>query len=322
MAGNRHRSTIDPTTLTLPAAKLGPDSPLPAFTGLQRLPDPSLSPGLPAEMRDRIEYGRLANPLPYALQAGYQRRLRPTDVPALRLANDRLEALVLPQLGGRVWSLRDLATGRDLIFANPNLIFANLALTGAWFAGGIEWNLGSTGHAGTTCRPVFAGAVETERGPLLRLWEWERTRDLVFQVDLMVPEDAPVLLAFVRVRNPDAEPKPLYWWSTLAATERPGVRVLAPATQAWRTGYDGTLASVEVPFPDSADTDVSDPLRSQRSRRLLLHDPARPPSMDRRRRGGRTWAGPDGHRGDDRSQVVRVGRRSRRAAVAGVAGRR
>ena len=172
---------------------------------------------------------------------------------------------MLPQLGGRVWSLRDLATGRDLIFANPNLIFANLALTGAWFAGGIEWNLGSTGHATTTCRPVFAGAVETDRGRLLRLWEWERTRDLVFQVDLMVPEDAPVLLAFVRVRNPDAEPKPLYWWSTLAATERPGVRVLAPATRAWRTGYDGTLASVEVPFPDSADIDVSDPLRSPRS---------------------------------------------------------
>ena len=249
----------------MPAAELGPDSPLPAFVGLQRLADPSLSPGLPADMRDRIEYGRLANPLPYALQSGYQRRLRLTDVPALRLGNDRLEALVLPQLGGRVWSLRDLATGRDLIFANPNLIFANLALTGAWFAGGIEWNLGSTGHAATTCRPVFAGAVETDRGPLLRLWEWERTRDLVFQVDLMVPEDAPVLLAFVRVRNPDAEPKPLYWWSNLAATERPGVRVLAPATRAWRTGYDGTLASVEVPFPDSADIDVSDPLRSPRS---------------------------------------------------------
>ena len=158
-------------------------------------------------MRDRIEYGRLANPLPYPVQSGYQRRLRLTDVPALRLGDDRIEVLVLPELGGRVWSLRDRTAGRDLIFTNPNLIFANLALTGAWFAGGIEWNLGSTGHAATTCRPVFAGVVETDRGPLLRLWEWERTRDLVFQVDLMVPEGAPVLLAFVRVRNPDGVPE-------------------------------------------------------------------------------------------------------------------
>ena len=172
---------------------------------------------------------------------------------------------MLPQLGGRVWSLRDLATGRDLIFANPQLVFANLALTGAWFAGGIEWNLGSTGHAATTCRPLFAGVVETERGPLLRLWEWERTRDLVFQVDLMLAENAPVLLAFVRVRNPDDGPKPLYWWTNLAAAEKPGVRVLAPATRAWRTGYDGSMVSVEVPFPDSADADMSYPLRAQRA---------------------------------------------------------
>ena len=226
-------------------------------------------------MRDRIEYGRLSNPLPYALQSGYQRRLRLTDLPALRLGNDRLEALVLPQLGGRVWSLRDLATGRDLIFANPNLIFANLALTGAWFAGGIEWNLGSTGHAATTCRPVFAGAVETDRGPLLRLWEWERTRDLVFQVDLMVPEDAPVLLAFVRVRNPDARAE------APVLVEQSGRRRAAGRSGAG-AGDPGladrvrrTLASVEVPFPDSADIDVSDPLRSQRSADYFFTIPPR-----------------------------------------------
>ena len=79
------RDTIGSTSVRLPAADLGRDSPLPAFVGLQRLPDPSLSPELPADMRDRIEYGRLANPLPYPLQSGYERRLRLTDMPALRL---------------------------------------------------------------------------------------------------------------------------------------------------------------------------------------------------------------------------------------------
>ena len=71
------RATISPTTVRLPAAELGPDSPLPAFVGLQRLPDPSLSPGLPPDMRDRIEYGRLANPLPYPLQSGYRPEAAP-----------------------------------------------------------------------------------------------------------------------------------------------------------------------------------------------------------------------------------------------------
>ena len=93
------------------------------------------------------------------------------------MTNGRLEALVLPGLGGRLWSLRELVADRDLVFTNRRLQFANLALTDAWFAGGIEWNLGSTGHAATTCRPVFAGGVSSNRGTALRIWEWERTRD-------------------------------------------------------------------------------------------------------------------------------------------------
>ena len=64
------------TTVRLLATALGPESPLPSFTRLQRLPDPSSSPDLPPDMRERIAYGRLANPLPYALQNDYRRDLR------------------------------------------------------------------------------------------------------------------------------------------------------------------------------------------------------------------------------------------------------
>ena len=153
---------------------------------------------------------------------------------------------MLPGLGGRLWSLRDLVAERDLVFTNGRLQFANLALTDAWFAGGIEWNLGSTGHSATTSRPVFAGSVPSDRGTALRIWDWERTRDLVFSVDLLMPADRRLLLAFVRVRNPDPEPKPLYWWTNIAVPEEPGVRVLAPATRAWRTGYDGSITRVST----------------------------------------------------------------------------
>ena len=191
------------------------------------------------------------------------------------MTNGRLEALILPGLGGRLWSLRDLVDGRDLVFTNPSLQFANFALTDAWFAGGIEWNLGSTGHSATTCRPVFAGSVPSNRGPALRIWEWERTRDLVFSIDLLMPADRPLLLAFVRVRNPDPEPKPLYWWTNIAAPEEPGVRVLAPGAGAWRTGYDGSIARVDVPFAaEDPVTDVSYPLAAQRAADYFFQVPS------------------------------------------------
>jgi Domain of unknown function (DUF5107) len=268
---------VSQTTLRLLAAEVGPESPLPPFSGLQRLPDPSSSPDLTADMRERIAYGRLANPLPYSLQNGYSRDLRSREIPAIQISNGRLEALVLPGLGGRLWSLRDLAADRDLVFTNPRLQFANFALTDAWFAGGIEWNLGSTGHSATTSRPVFAGSVPSSGGSALRIWEWERTRDLVFSVDLLMPADRPLLLAFVRVRNPDPEPKPLYWWTNIAAPEESGVRVLAPAARAWRTTYDGTIAGVDIPFADDGfpesgpATDISYPLSAQRAADYFFH---------------------------------------------------
>jgi uncharacterized protein DUF5107 len=173
-----------------------------------------------------------------------------------------------------VWSLRDQVADRDLVFTNRRLQFANLGLTDAWFAGGIEWNLGSTGHSATTSRPIFSGSVPSDRGTALRIWEWERTRDLVFSVDLLMPADRPLLLAFVRVRNPDPEPKPLYWWTNLAVPEEPGVRALAPATRAWRTDDDGFLTAVDVPFADDPATDVSYPRPALRAADYFFQVPA------------------------------------------------
>jgi hypothetical protein len=97
---------------------------------------------------------------------------------------------------------------------------------------------------------------------VLRLWEWERTRDLVLQVDLSAPPGSDRLYASTRVINPDQEDKPLYYWTNIAVPETPGTRVLTTADAAWRTEYTGALARVPVPHPDSEDVDISHPMAS------------------------------------------------------------
>ncbi len=255
------RATV--TSVDVRAATLGAPSPLPRFTPLRALPPPDQGDGVPDEIRARAAYGRLPSPLPYRVQDGYDRRPRPTRLPAIALDNGVLRAVVLPGLGGRVWSLTDLARDRELLFVNPVLQPANFGLTDAWFAGGIEWNLGSTGHATTSSRPVHAGVVRGPDGDVLRLWEWERTRDLVLQIDLSLPEGSDRLFASTRVRNPDPEDKPLYWWTTIATPETERTRVLVEASTAWRTDEEGRLAEVGLPHPDDPDVDVSHPWSSR-----------------------------------------------------------
>ncbi|MDX3228811.1 DUF5107 domain-containing protein [Streptomyces sp. ME19-01-6] len=244
------------TTLTLPTAPLGPENPLPALRlprEAHRIDEPTRAT-LPADMARQAAYEPLRSVLPVRLRDGYGRGRAPAGLDALVLENDRLRATVLPGLGGRVHSLHHKPTGRELLYRNPVLQPADFGLSGAWFSGGIEWNIGATGHTTLACAPLHAARVPApDGGDMVRLWEWERLRDLPFQVDLWLPRDSDFLYVGVRIRNPHHQPAPVYWWSNIAVPEREGTRVLAPADTAWHFGYSRTLRHVPVPAWDGAD---------------------------------------------------------------------
>ncbi|MFJ4982524.1 DUF5107 domain-containing protein [Streptomyces sp. NPDC088732] len=246
-------TTVRRSTLTLPAAPLGPENPLPALLAPRELHAPEAfdeaeSTALPPAMARRLAYGHLRTLLPVPRLDGYTRERTPTALDTLVIENDRLRATVLPGLGGRLYSLHHKPTGRELLHANPVLQFADFGLAGAWFSGGVEWNPGATGHTTMTCAPMHAARVTApDGGEMLRLWEWERLRDLPYQVDLWLPDGSDFLYAGVRVRNPHHRTVPLYWWSNTAVPETPGTRVLAPAGHAWHFGSNRTLHRVPVP---------------------------------------------------------------------------
>ncbi|WP_030900427.1 DUF5107 domain-containing protein [Streptomyces sp. NRRL F-5126] len=236
--------------LTLPAASVGPENPLPPLLPLDEAHtvDQDTLRTLPPRMARQARHAPLRSPLPARILDGYGRQRTPARLDALVIENDRLRATVLPSLGGRVHSLVHKETGRRLIYRNPVFQPASFALNGAWFSGGIEWNIGATGHSALSCLPVHAAvATAPDGGPMLRLWEWERLRDVPFQVDLWLPEDADFLYAGVRIRNPHDGPVPVYWWSNTAVEQAPGTRVLVPAEEAWHYGYERSLRRVPVP---------------------------------------------------------------------------
>ncbi|MGW6566667.1 DUF5107 domain-containing protein [Streptomyces sp. NPDC054975] len=259
-------TTVRRAVLTLPAAPLGPDNPLPALRILDGTPtvDAHTTEDLPRDMARQLGYAPLRTVLPVPVRDGYGRERVPTDLDALVVENDRVRATVLPGLGGRVHSLHHKPSGRELVHRNPVFQPAAFALNGAWFAGGIEWNIGATGHTTLSCSPVHAAIVPAPGGgEMLRLWEWERLRDLPFQVDLWLPEGSDFLHVGARIRNPHERTVPVYWWSNTAVPE--DRRVLAPADTAWFHGYERGLRRVPVPVAEDATGRAEDrtyPLRS------------------------------------------------------------
>ncbi|WP_433015303.1 DUF5107 domain-containing protein [Kribbella sp. CA-294648] len=257
-------TTLTAQPLTLPAADLGAENPLPPLAPQDRLHRVANLDELPAQMRENIEYGVLRSALPTLDQDGYDRELAERAFASLVLENDHLRATLLPSLGGRLYSLVHKASGQELLYRNPVFQPANLALRNAWFAGGVEWNLGSTGHWTGTCAPMHAARVDGPDGtPMLRLWEWERTRNLVTQLDFWLPEDSDQLYVGARIQNPSSETVPAYWWSNIAVEQSPETRVLVPADQAWRFGYGSRLDLVGVPEYDGID--LTYPMQHQRA---------------------------------------------------------
>ncbi|MER5733734.1 DUF5107 domain-containing protein [Streptomyces sp. NPDC002138] len=252
------------SVLTLPAAPLGPENPLPVLGGPTEIHalDERSQGGLPREMVRQIGYGPLRSLLPVRMLDGYQRECAEREFESIVLENEHLRVTVLPSLGGRVHSIVHLSTGRELLYRNPVFQPAAFALNGAWFSGGIEWNIGATGHTTLSCAPLHAALVPAPDGTtMVRMWEWERLRDLPFQVDLWLPEDSEFLYVGVRVRNPHERAAPVYWWSNTAVPEDEGTRVLAPADEAWHFGYERALRRIPVPEWEGADRTY--PLRGE-----------------------------------------------------------
>lgn len=222
-------SRVELTTIELPAAPLGAENPLPPLVPPH--PTPVLFEGTPY---------RSETALPYRNRDRFSRSLAPTRLRCAVLESDRLRATILLDFGGRVWSLWHKPLGRDLVYVNPVLQPVNIGIRGAWFSGGIEWNLSVFGHCVFTCEPVFAGIVDTGDGQAaLRLWEYERKRGVIWSVDLVAPEGSDFLWWSPRLTHPGETDVPMYWWTCIATPEEDGGRVLAPARTAFEPYHDG-----------------------------------------------------------------------------------
>src|SRR5699024_202754 len=124
------------------------------------------------------------------------------EVDVVVLENTHLRAELLLGMGGRLWSLvakdapgTDGTAGLELLHRNEILQPAHFGLRNAWVAGGVEWNIGTIGHTVLTAEPLHTvEAAGPDGEPVLRMYEYERLRGVVYQLDFRLPHDSAVLL--------------------------------------------------------------------------------------------------------------------------------
>lgn len=239
-------------TRTMQAAPSGGPSELPDLLGEQILQN-QLEFQLGEEEEIFEGYGCLPNAYPYRLYNRYNRELKETAVKTIILENAYLKAVFLPEYGGRLWELWDKENGRNLLYTNDVIQLANLAVRNAWFSGGVEWNIGVIGHSPFTIDPLYTARLEDDQGiPVLRMYEFERIRGVVFQMDFWLGEEDRFLNCRMRIVNERKEVVPMYWWSNIAVPEYENGSITVPAREAY-TYADGIVSKVEIPVVDGID---------------------------------------------------------------------
>ena len=117
-------------TIDLPTYALGEEDPNPAF---------------PLIKGHRI--------YPYTMLDDLTDQRETKSYQAVFLENEYLKATVLPSLGGRLYSLYDKASAREVFYRNNVVKYGLVALRGAWISGGVEFNF-PDGHTTVTVSPV------------------------------------------------------------------------------------------------------------------------------------------------------------------------
>ena len=238
--------------LTMPGVALGEENRLPPVHRLRNVQHSTASQ-LGEEDGLYLNFGSCPGVFPYPYQDNYTRELTDRTYQCVILENEFLRAEFLPELGGRLWSLRDKKRDKELLFRNPVFRVSNLANRNAWFSGGVEFNFGPVGHHPHTCETMHTALLKLDDGtPVLRMYHFERIRAAVYQMDFWLPAASEFLFVRVRLFNPNNRVIPAYWWSNIAVPSSPDRRVVVAADSAYSHGPKGVYR-MDVPIREGAD---------------------------------------------------------------------
>lgn len=231
--------------MTIPGAPLEGTNPLPMFHNKNEV-NTKAHPDFPAELR--VDLGNRSPILPYKMQDRYSRKRLPLKKKTIVMENEYLIATFWPEDGGRLYSLFDKINNAELLMSNPAYQPGNLALRNAWLSGGIEWNFGSYGHHARTCDHLFAAILKDGNGnDFLRMYEFDRTKNTIYQMDFHLPDGSPVLYSHVKMFNPFDEDSTTYWWTNIAIPEDGNTRVLSSTEWAMVLGGSDGVTFEQVP---------------------------------------------------------------------------
>lgn len=196
--------------ITIPTYPLGPEDPNPPF------------------QRQNSSWAVY----PYTLQDDVlEGSPEPKDYTALHIENEYLHCIVLPELGGHLYSLYDKVTHQEVFYRNNVIKWGLVAVRGAWISGGIEFNF-PTGHTPTTVDKVSWDIAEDDGVAWLTVGNIDRVSRMVWFVRLRLQEGRRCLGEDIWLANRMPYKQRHWFWNNAAVPASDDLHLIYPARKA------------------------------------------------------------------------------------------
>jgi tetratricopeptide (TPR) repeat protein len=147
---------------------------------------------------------------------------------AIVLENEYLRATILPELGGRLYSLYDKTAKREVFYCNRSIKYGLVALRGAWISGGIEFNF-PNGHTTDTVSPVSSKyQTNSDGSATVFVGDVDQVSEMYWEVALTLRPGEARLEQHVQLFNPTPVENLYWYWNNAAVPATEDARFIYP----------------------------------------------------------------------------------------------
>jgi tetratricopeptide (TPR) repeat protein len=147
------------------------------------------------------------------------------------LENDFLRVRIFPEIGGKIWSIVDKKTGKEMFYDNDVIKFRDISLRGPWTSGGIEFNFGIIGHAPSCAAPVNYQLSKNPDGSVsCFIGVFEMLSRTTWTVEINLPKDKGWLLTRTFWHNGSGSFQPYYTWFNSGVKATEDLEIIYPAS--------------------------------------------------------------------------------------------
>ncbi|MEP6927483.1 MAG: DUF5107 domain-containing protein [Ginsengibacter sp.] len=175
---------------------------------------------------------------PYFRYDGFTDKPVQKEWKVVELENDFIKIMIMPEVGGKIWSAIEKSTGKSFIYYNHVIKFRDVAMRGPWTSGGIEANYGIIGHTPNCATPVDYTTMKKEDGSVsCVIGVLDLLTRTPWRLEINLPKDKAYFTTKSFWFNASGVEQPYYTWMNTGIKVKGNLQYIYPGTH--YLGHEG-----------------------------------------------------------------------------------